>query len=91
MRCRYSALRGIPVRTSDGEVLGRLADLAVRASGEEAVCESLLVVPSTWLLPSARRGKGLDVLMVAAADLAAVGGHELRLRFPRHHYPSAAA
>lgn len=91
MKCRYTALRGLPVRTSDGEVLGRLADLAVRAMGEEAVCESLLVVPSTLLVPSARLGRGIDVLTVAAGDLAAVDEHELRLRFPRDHYPGGTA
>ncbi len=88
MNIRYTALRGLPVRASDGEVLGRLADLAVQASGDEAVCESLLVVPSTLLLPSARLGRGIDVLRVAAADLAGIDERELRLRFPGSHYQS---
>ncbi len=85
MKIRYSALRGLPVRSSEGEVLGRLADLAVRREGDEAVCESLLVVPGT-LLPWARLGRGIDVLRVPAQDLAGVDEAEVRLRFPRDHY-----
>ena len=86
MMLRYTQLRGLPVRTSEGKNLGRLADLAIAERGGEAVCTELHVMPTAFLVVLNRLGHWPDGRVVAAADVAHVDPGEIVLRHPRSHY-----
>lgn len=86
MMLRYTQLRGLPVRTSDGATLGRLADLAIADRGGEAVCTELHVMPNALLVVLNRLGHWPDGRVVPAGDVAHVDPGEIVLRHPRSRY-----
>ena len=86
MMLRYTELRGVPVRTSDGATLGRLGDLAVAEHEGRARCVELHVVPNALLVLLARLGHWAGGIVVPAADVAHVDPGEVRLRHPRSRY-----
>ena len=89
MMLRYTMLRGLPVRTSDGRMLGRLADLAIEERGGEPVCTELHVMPNRLLLMLNRLGHWPDGRIVRLEDVAHVDPTQIVLRHPRSRYGRA--
>jgi len=83
---RYTELRGLPVRTSDGKRLGCVADLAIEEREGEAVCTELHVMPNAWMMMLNRLGHWPDGRVVPAGDVAHVDPGEVVLRHPRSRY-----
>jgi sporulation protein YlmC with PRC-barrel domain len=86
MMLRYTQLRGLPVRTSDGATLGRLADLAIEERAGEALCTELHVMPNAILMLLNRLGHWPDGHVVPARDVAHVDPAQVVLRHPRSRY-----
>ena len=86
MKMRYSQLRGLPVYTSEGAILGRVSDLLVGKRGDSAVAHTLVVVPGALRAFLDKLGVDVDVLAVPAGDIADIDPRAATLRFPRSHY-----
>lgn len=85
---RFTQVRGIRVRTSDGAVLGRLADLAIAGRGGEPECIELHVASNRFFTLLSRLGHWPGGRVVPAEDVAHMDPREIVLRHPRSHYGS---
>lgn len=75
----YSRLKGLPVVSDDGRVLGRILDVILTAEGEDLVVHELLVVRSRLALLAARFMPRTRADRVAAHRILAVQDRAVRL------------